>query len=274
MSDNHSGHKIATKKQNKNLDTENTNQGTLVVQHNIKTGPQYQEKLRLQNQKKNVQRRKIKDGNLHKVGKEVRNVVKKMIKMFEGKKTTVQQGKKQTGQSLQRKQQQGGQKQTGQRATVQQGKQQTGQPQGQKQTGQRATVQQGKQQTGQPQGQKQTGQRATVQQGKQQTGQPQGQKQTGKQQTKQSSDEIKTLIKELKNLYFIRRTQEEKKNVKNILEHIKHLGPTEKQIEQINRVLKSKDRRFPKVSKLLLGGQTIYQMYSTYNDFITKTQQK
>ena len=137
----------------------------------------------------------------------------------------------------------------GKKQTEQQKKKQTG-PQT-KQQGQKQTIKQGQKQTGK------------LQQTKAQTGQPQA----GQQQNKRKQ-EIKTLIKDLKNLFFIRRTQEEKKTVKNILEHIKVKGPTNEQIEQINEVLKSKDRRFPKVSKLLLGGQTIYQMYPTYEKFL------
>ena len=211
-------------------------------------------------QQKNKDKQNKQDGNKE---NNVTSNVRRLIKYWQGggKKQTEQQKKKQTG--PQTKQQ--GQKQTGKlQQTKQQGQKQTGKLQQTKQQGQKQTIKQGQKQTIK-QGQKQTGK---LQQTKAQTGQPQA----GQQQNKRKQ-EIKTLIKDLKNLFFIRRTQEEKKTVKNILEHIKVKGPTNEQIEQINEVLKSKDRRFPKVSKLLLGGQTIYQMYPTYEKFL-QTQRK
>jgi Ca-activated chloride channel family protein len=281
MSDNHSGHQIATK------------QGTLVHQRNIKSREQYQRKLRQHDKKKEAQRSERKNSILQTLKKDVGSVVNQMRKMLEPKKTTGHQQNNQGGQQKkqtgQKNNQQTGQ-QTKQTVQKQTGKQQTGQQNKQtgqqtkqtvqKQTGKPQTVQkQGKQQVG-PQ---QAGQQQTKQTVQKQTGKPQTvQKQTGKpqvgpqqagQQQRENSVKMKTLTKELKNLYFVRRTQEEKKDVKNILEHIKLLKPTTEQIEQINRVLKSKDRRFPKVSKLILGGQTIYQMYPTYEKFL-QTQRK
>mgnify|MGYP001167767288 CR=1 FL=1 len=219
-------------------------------------------------QQKNKDKQNKQDGNKE---NNVTSNVRRLIKYWQGggKKQTEQQKKKQTG--PQTKQQ--GQKQTGKlQQTKQQGQKQTGKLQQTKQQ-QTKLPQTGQKQTGKLQQTKQQGQKQTIKQGQKQTGKLQqtkaqtGQPQAGQQQNKRKQ-EIKTLIKDLKNLFFIRRTQEEKKTVKNILEHIKVKGPTNEQIEQINEVLKSKDRRFPKVSKLLLGGQTIYQMYPTYEKFL------
>ena len=294
--------------------SEDTNQGTLVHQHNIRNKKQFQTKLSQQNQKNKNQRSNRKDSILKTVKKDVGKVVNRMREMFEPKKPTGQQQKKQAGQQKGQKQvgqplqggqkqtklpqtgqkqtklPQTGQKQTGQKQTGKQGQKQVGQPLqagqkqvgqplqgGQKQRGQRATVQkQTKPQTGQLQagqqqikrkqqgGQKQGGQRATVQK---QTKPQTGQLQAGQQQIKRKQ-EIDKSIKELEDLFYIRRTQEGKNNVTDILNQIKYYQPTTEQIEKIDEVLKSKYRRFPKLSKLLVGGQTIHQMYPTYEKFL------
>ena len=218
-------------------------------QNNINTGQKYQTKP--SQQKKGTGEKK--KNFLETVEKDVSYAVDKIKKMmFDPKKTTGQQQTKQTGQKQT--------KQTGQKTG-----QQRGGKAGQQRGGQKATVQQTGQQTkqtGQKAGQQRGGQKATVQQSGQQT------KQTSQKQVRQS---VESLIKELENQNFLYYNVND---VKDILEHIQGLKPTQIQIKRIDKVLKSKDRRLlPGVSKRVLGGKTIYQRYPTYQDFV-KNQKK